>query len=81
MTGQNNYRRCISFPNGYTLSIVCNLISYGNARGLFEAALLNRDDEIIYDESLGFGDVRGYLEFEDVVKLIDEVSKFKQKEV
>lgn len=67
------YQRVIQFDNGYGLSIVSNQFSYGGSEGLFEAALLNKKGKIVYVDELGFEDVVGFLDFADVVNLIEKV--------
>lgn len=69
------YRKRYRFSNGYGASVVCHEWSYGYKKGLFEMALLkydSPDDEgkIIYDDSIGFHDVRGHLDFQDVADLL-----------
>ncbi len=70
----NDYRNVVNFDNGFQLSIVCNYISYGGHRGLFEAALL-KDGECVYHEQ-EFPDVKGNLSFQDVADLINKVRQY-----
>lgn len=77
MRNENNYSKRIKFENGYVLSVICNTISYGNGTGLFEAALMDEEGNFIDDESLGFKDVKGHLDFCDVAALIDDVRMFR----
>lgn len=67
------YQNVYTFENGYGLSIISNPVSYGGQNGLFEAALLGLDGEIIYREDLGFPDVQGHLDFADIAQLIEEI--------
>jgi len=70
---KDGYKTEYQFPNGYGLSIISNPMSYGGSQGLFEAALLDSEGTIIYKEDLGFPDVQGYLDFHDIVSVIDMV--------
>jgi hypothetical protein len=70
----NGYQREMHFENGYGLSIVSHEFSYGGKDGLFEIALLDSETrEIIYNPDLGFDDVRGHLDFHEVLDIIEEV--------
>jgi len=71
--GLKGYHKFLKFDNGYQLSIISHSFSYGGSEGLFEVALLDNKGIIIYDESLGFSDVIGHLEFEDVSAIIKAV--------
>lgn len=60
------YENKITFPNGYTISIICKPgISYGAEQGLFEIAII-LNGEIL-------DDVHGYLSFEQVAEWIGKV--------
>jgi hypothetical protein len=72
--GLNGFSRIIQFENGYGFSIISNRFSYGGSQGLFEVALLCENGAIMYDKSIGFGDVVGHLDFDDVALLIKAVS-------
>ena len=81
MRNENNYSKRINFDNGYNLSIVCNMMSYGSTDGLFEVALIDNDGNFIYDDALGFEHgCRGYLDFQQVAAVIEEVRQFKNRE-
>lgn len=71
--GLNGFSRIIQFENGYGFSIISHKFSYGGSEGLFEIALLDENGVIMYDKSIGFGDVVGHLDFEDVSALIKAV--------
>lgn len=73
-SGLNGFSRIIQFENGYGFSIISNKFSYGGSQGLFEVALLCENGVIMYDKSIGFGDVVGHLDFDDVALLIKAVS-------
>ena len=47
----HNYEHVLKFENGYGASIICNYMSYGGDKGLFEVAILKGDD-ICYDTYL-----------------------------
>ena len=60
------YDNKITFPNGYTISIICKPgISYGADQGLFEIAII-LNGEIL-------DDVHGHLSFEQVAEWIGKV--------
>jgi len=63
------------FKNGYAASIVMHNWSYGGDEGLFELALMNHNDKIIYKED--FGEVLGYLDFGQVELMLTMISFFK----
>jgi hypothetical protein len=63
------------FKNGYAASIVMHNWSYGGDEGLFELALMNHNDDLIYKED--FGDVLGYLDFGQVNTMLTMISFFK----
>ena len=72
--GLNGFQRIIQFENGYGFSIISNKYSYGGSQGLFEVALLDENGMIMYDKEMGFGDVVGHLDFDDVALLIEKIS-------
>jgi hypothetical protein len=49
--------------------------SYGGDDGLFEIALMNHKDDLIYKEE--FGDVIGHLDFGQVETILTMISFFK----
>lgn len=68
-------KRCkIQFENGYGASIVSHTRSYGGDEGLYEVAVLF-DNKIHYDNPIANGDVIGYLNEDDVNKVIIEIQK------
>jgi hypothetical protein len=73
---KKHYAREVWFKNGFGLSIVSHKDSYGGYKGLFEIALLHRSDK----ERLFYGpsweDVRGYLDFADVARVMEEVRDY-----
>ena len=63
------------FKNGYGASIVMHQYSYGGDEALFELALINHNDNLIYKED--FGEVLGYLDFGQVETMLTMISFFK----
>lgn len=59
--------------NGYGASIVRHHFSYGNARGLWELAVLGKDDEICYDTPIT-DDVLGHLTESEVNETLQKIS-------
>lgn len=71
------YLKQIDFENGYGLSIISHEFSYGGSEGLFEIALIDPvKNELLYDPDLGFADVLGFLDFAEVVEVIERVKNF-----
>jgi hypothetical protein len=64
----------ISFDNGYGASIVKGPMSYGGKNGLYELAVLDSNGELTYDTPVT-NDVEGYLNEEDVTKLLEQIQK------
>ena len=65
-------RTLLEFDNGYQASIIRHSFSYGGSEGLFELATMV-DGELVYDNPVADGDVRGYLTEEDVIELLNEL--------
>ena len=59
--GENAVRSLVKFDNGYRASIVRHDHSYGGTEGLFELAVMNSSDQIVYDTPVT-SDVLGYLD-------------------
>ena len=72
---QEGFKTTVNCGNGYQLSIISNEYSYGGKTGLFEVMLLNDTGDLLYEESLGFADVRGWLDFKQVSEIIEEIKK------
>jgi len=68
------------FENGYRVSVIKTIFSYGGKEGLYELAVLGKDGELHYDNKVADGDVRGHLAEEDVTRLATEVENFKKDE-
>jgi hypothetical protein len=64
----------ISFDNGYGASVVKSPMSYGGKNGLYELAVLDSNGELTYDTPVT-NDVEGYLNEEDVTKLLEQIQK------
>lgn len=62
----------ITFPNGYTASVVRGTMTYGGSQGLYELAVLH-DEKIVYDTPVT-SDVLGYLTEGDVTERLNEIS-------
>lgn len=74
-----NYRKVVKFDNGYGASIICNGMSYGGDRGLFEIAVINAETEhLCYDSGLTT-DVIGYCDFAEVVDVLDKIKNLPRK--
>lgn len=66
----------IYFDNGYGASIVQHCFSYGNKDGLYELAVLDKDDRLCYDTEVT-DDVLGYLSEEDVSEALIKIQNLK----
>lgn len=66
------------FGNEYGASVICNDISYGHEEGLWELAVIkwNNEDKwsLCYDTEIT-NDVIGYLNEDEVDKLLVKISK------
>ena len=67
----HNYEHVLKFENGYGASIICNYMSYGGDKGLFEVAILKGDD-ICYDTPIS-QDVVGWLDFAGVADILNKI--------
>jgi hypothetical protein len=64
----------IIFDNGYGATVVQGPHSYGGADGLYELAVVGKDDEICYDTPIT-GDVEGYLSEAQVTDLLIKIQQ------
>ena len=64
------------FENGYGVSVVSHTHSYGGTKGLFEIAVLGKDGDLTYDTPVT-SDVIGYLNPEEVTKIMEQVQELK----
>ena len=71
-------RSRIMFDNGWGASVVSHTYSYGGKNGLYELAVLDSDGELHYDNVVAEGDVRGYLEEEDVTNLLKQIQEYER---
>jgi hypothetical protein len=61
------------FANNYGASIVCHKYSYGSDRGLWELAVLDKEDHLCYNTDIADG-VLGFLTEEDVLDALWRIS-------
>ena len=64
----------IIFDNGYGATIVQGPHSYGGADGLYELAVVGKNDEICYDTPVT-SDVEGYLSETQVTDLLIKIQQ------
>ena len=64
----------IIFDNGYGATVVQGPHSYGGSDGLYELAVVGKDDEICYDTPVT-GDVEGYLSETQVTDLLIKIQQ------
>lgn len=62
----------VTFDNGYGMSIIRGLYSYGGTEGKFEIAVLGADGDMDYSTPIA-DDVIGHLAAEDVVSIAHEL--------
>lgn len=72
----NGIKARIDFDNGYGASVIKNRFSYGGSTGFYELGV-TKDDELHYDNPVANGDVIGWLEEEEVSKLLIEIQNLK----
>jgi hypothetical protein len=70
----SGYYKVFEFDNGYGASVVSHSGSYGGNNGLFEIAVLDKRGMITYDTPVT-NDVEGYLDFADVVAVLDKIKQ------
>ena len=64
----------IIFDNGYGATVVQGPHTYGGSDGLYELAVIGKDDEICYDTPVT-GDVEGYLSETQVTDLLIKIQQ------
>jgi hypothetical protein len=64
----------IIFDNGYGATVVQGPHSYGGSDGLYELAVVGKNDEICYDTPVT-GDVEGYLSEAQVTDLLIKIQQ------
>jgi hypothetical protein len=67
----NDYHKIVSFPNGYSASVVSNAMTYGGKTGLFEVGVMY-NNTLVYDTTVT-NDVVGFLDFAGVAKTLQEI--------
>lgn len=72
-TTSNKYQKRVTYPNGYTASIICYSFSYGGWDGLFEVAILV-GESLNYDNPVANGDVIGNLDFAEVGEVLARIA-------
>lgn len=65
--------------NGYKASIVQSPMSYGGNVGLYELAVMDQEENILYDTPIT-NDVLGWLTVEEVNTVIAEIEKLPKRE-
>ena len=68
----NAIRALVEFPNGYRASIVRHVGSYGGKDGLFELAVMDSQNQIVYDTPVT-DDVLGWLSPDEVEEAVKKV--------
>jgi len=78
MTDANSFHKRVYFENGYGVSVVSHRGSYGGLEGLFEVAVIDHNDNLLYDTPIT-GDVIGWLDFRGVSDVMIEVKSLPKK--
>ena len=65
-------RFVFEFPNGYGASVIKNKFSYGNQKGLWELAILDKHGNICFDTPISNG-VMGYLKEEEISGILYKI--------
>ena len=83
--GEGAVQYIYKFSNGYGASVVRHNSSYGNNKGLYELAVLDKDGSLCYDTPIT-DDVIGSLRLEEaedicykISQLTEEVDEFEKK--
>jgi len=66
------------FSNGYGCSVIRHSGSYGGNRGLFEVAVTDKYNRIVYDTPVT-EDVLGYQTKDDVERIMKQISELPPK--
>jgi len=72
-------RLVFMFPNGYGASVIRHSHSYGGKHGLWELAVIDKDENLCYDTEIT-DDVIGYLTEDTVVDHLEQIFKLKKFE-
>lgn len=67
------YRFSVPGHGDMEVSVIRSSMTYGGSQGLFELAML-RNDKCVYDTPIT-DDVRGWLEVEDVLDILEDVQR------
>jgi len=70
--GTGGIQARVKFDNGYGASVVKSPSSYGGKSGLYELAVLGKDDHITYDTPIT-NDVLGYLSKAEVTTILVQI--------
>jgi hypothetical protein len=68
------------FDNGYGVSVIRNNLSMGATLGLFEIALLNKGDDIQYDQQPIPAGVLGCLKMHEVQDIMSDINDLTPEE-
>lgn len=68
-------RAVVDFANGYGASVVRGPYTYGGAAGLYELAVIKREDESLVYTTPITNDVLGHLSPEDVTRTLGEIAR------
>jgi hypothetical protein len=68
----------LHFENEYGVSVVRHKYSYGYGLGLYEMAIMNKDNDIVYNTPVT-NDVLGYLTENDVSNYMIKVQRLEKK--
>jgi hypothetical protein len=63
----------VSFPNGYTASIIRTQYSYGGEEGLYEVAVIDAEGQLDYTTPIT-DDVIGYLTIDGVIAVCEDIA-------
>ena len=74
----NGIKSLLHFENGYGVSVVKHQYSYGYGKGLYEMAIMDKDNDIVYDTPIT-DDVLGYLTEDDVSNYMIKVQRLEKK--
>jgi hypothetical protein len=66
----------IIFENGFGASVVSHIMSYGGKLGLYELAVLDKNEELTYDTPIT-NDVLGHLTPEEVTNYLIQIQDLK----
>jgi hypothetical protein len=71
---ENGIMARMSFDNGFGVSVIKTLFSYGGEKGLYELAVLDSSGSITYDTTIT-DDVLGYLSEDEVTENMIKIQK------